>query len=206
MSNLFRHLKDFPRFHAFGFFNHYDVIARIRIKSQKDTKNHETTSPISIETFATTQPLLQHHRTHLVELTFNVDFNVKAVIHTSDTDNITKIAITPPALPIQTKTHTMPPITAPTPTTTNSPIAYPMFSLSVHTAQTQSQRTRAHPSRVGYQSYSTLYLRDHSRLTHRSQSSILSLLLTNVSFCGFPEPPVNRTFCDFHAERRVLPG
>ena len=125
-------------------------------------------NPINLVTFATTQPLLQHHSTHLFDLTFNVDVNVNEVVYTLDTIKITKIAITSHALSILTETLTTPPITAPTSTTTSSPTAYSLSHLSVHTAHTRSQPTPTHPSLVGYQSDSTLYLRDPSPLPHRS--------------------------------------
>jgi len=57
--------------------------------------------PINLVTFATTQHPLQHHRTHLVDLIFNVDLNF-----TLSTPSVTKIANYSSSLPILTKTPT----------------------------------------------------------------------------------------------------
>jgi len=122
---------------------------------------------------------------------------LNAVLHVSDTVNITKNATTLHNFSTTTNTPTIPHITALTSTTTNSTTAYLLFPLSV---QTQSQRTHTHPFRVGYQSYSTLSLRDpFLPITIANPPSFLSCFLS-VSFCGCSEPP-GRTFEDFSTER-----
>ena len=108
---------------------------------------------------------------------------------------VAKIATTLLALTTPELIPTTPLITAPTATTTNTHTAYSRSPLSAYAVQTRSQRTHTHPAMVGYQLYRTLYLRDTSPLPHRSQSSILYLLLPQCTFLSLIRSTAK--FCTF---------